>query len=105
MIIKSAVIPSSGDTSPEVDLGVHRLVGIILPGTFTGTALTFLMSDASGGTFVAVNNDSGLISKTVAANKYLPVNPDDFLGIRFIKVKSGSTEGAARTVKLVTQRP
>lgn len=96
-----ATIANGQTTSPQVDMMEHVLCGIFLPAAFTGTALTFLASDVTGGTFVSVRDgDGAAITKTVAAGQYAPVDPADFAGIRFLKVVSNAAEGGARTLKL-----
>jgi hypothetical protein len=97
---KSAVIANGGTASAEVDLGEFLLVGVSTP-TLTGTALSFTVATATGGTFKALEKDDGnAYSLTVESNKYYPVNPDHFRGVRFLKAVSGSAEGAERTLTL-----
>lgn len=101
---KSATIAASGTTSAEVDLEGTTLCGLIMPATFTGTTITFQMSDDSGGTFVLMHDGAGAsYSKTVATSKYIPLNPADFAGMRYIKLVSGSTESSQRVIKLATR--
>ena len=98
-------IASGQTTSGEADLSNGRtLAGIIMPGTFTGTALTFTAYDSSGGTFNAIYGDTGTaISVTCAASRYIAVDPAVFAGVRYLKVVSGSSEGGNRTVRLVVR--
>ena len=101
-VLKNAVIANGGTASAEVDLGVDgfMLVGISTP-TLTGTALTFQVATASGGTFRTLEKDDGnAYTLVVESSKYYPINPDHFLGVRFLKVVSGSAEGAERTLIL-----
>lgn len=98
-------IANSGTTSTQIDLKDKTLLGLFMPSAFTGTAITFLASQASGGTDVTVTDGAGAdYSITVAPSKYVPVDPNKFLGVRFLKVKSGSTELAARTVGIASRR-
>ena len=99
--LTNAVIANGGTVSAEVDLGDgFMLVGVSTP-TLTGTALTFQVATASGGTYRAMEKDDGnAYSLTVESSKYYPVNPDHFLGVRFLKVVSGSAECAERTLIL-----
>ena len=94
------VIDSSETTSAEVDCRGMTLCGVYMPAAFTGTALSFEAS-ADGTTFVSVEDgDGSAVSKTVSASKYIKLDPADFAGVRFIKVVSGSTESAERTLTL-----
>ncbi len=98
-------ISSSGTDSTEADLSNGRtLVGVIMPATFTGVALTFSVSDASGGTYnVLYGTDGNAYSYTVAAARHIALDPAVFAGVRYLKVISGSTELGARTVRLVVR--
>jgi hypothetical protein len=96
-----AVVIANGDTeSGVINTGGMCLCGIFLPAAFTGTALTFEACDTSAGTFVPVmSTTSGTaLSYTVAQGTYCAVDPKDFQGIRFLKLISGSSEAAARTL-------
>ena len=79
--------------------GGLSLVGIFIPAGFTGTALTFEAS-VDGISFFPVNStESGTsLSYVVAESTYCSINPDTFYGINYLIVKSGSNEGADRTL-------
>ncbi len=93
-------IAISQTKSAAIDMKGMCLVGIKLPAAFTGTALTFEMCDTVDGTYVAVKNTTSgtALSYTVAQGTYAAIDPKDFQGIRFLKIVSGSTEAAARTL-------
>ena len=98
---EEVVISSGGATSAAVDLRGTTLTGIYLPATFTGTALTFSASTSLDGTYLPVYDGAGsAISKTVAQGQYIKISPVDFAGIQYLKIISGSTEGADRTLTL-----
>lgn len=99
----SVVIASGQTSSGAVDLQGTTLVGIQLPATFTGTALTFTAATAIGGTYQAVYSSGSAYSVTVAQGKFIALDPSVFAGIRFIKIVSGSSEGGARTLELATR--
>lgn len=95
----------SGDTvSGAADLSGKSLVGFYLPATMDGTAITFQIADEDGGTFIAVHDGAGAaLSKTVAQNTFVPLNPADTAGWQHIKLVSGTTETADRVIKLVSR--
>lgn len=98
---EGCTIAISQTDSSEVDLRGMTLCGIHLPAAFTGTALTFKAATASGGTFQSVVDGAGAaVSKTVAQGQYVKLDPADFAGIQFIKIVSGSSEAAERTLTL-----
>lgn len=94
----SKTIPISQTESDALVTGGLTLCGIQLPATFTGTAISFEMCDTIGGTYVPMYNSAGAISYTVAASRYIAVDPKDFQGVQFLKIKSNATELAARTL-------
>jgi len=102
-VSQSAVTIASGQTaSGEADLGGATLVGVMLPGALTGTTVTFTAALTPGGTHNPVTGSNGsALSYTVAAGKYLAVDPALFHGVQFLKVVSGSAEGADRSITLV----
>lgn len=97
---RPVLIASGGTESAAINLKGLCLVGILLPATFTGTTLTFEACDTEAGTFVPVKTGTGgsALSYTVAQATYAAIDPKDFQGINFLKIKSGSTEGADRTL-------
>lgn len=107
-VISSVVIANGQSLSGEVDLTNFDLVGVIMPSAWTAAALTFSMSDVTGGTAKSVRDSAGAeVSYTVAADQYIIVNQahrDAFAG--FLKLRSGTAgvpvaQGAARTIQLV----
>ena len=94
-------VASSATTSAEVDLGGTEIVGLQMPAAFTGTTLKFLVSTATGGTYQTLTDGAGAdVSKTVAQGKYVGIDPTLFRGIRFVKLVSGSSEGADRVINV-----
>jgi hypothetical protein len=100
----TATIASGASTSAAVDLNGYTLVGLVMPSAFTGTTMTFTMSP-NDGTYVSITNAGGTaLSATVAASKCILFTPGDFVGVRFIKLVSGSSEGAGRTITLALRK-
>lgn len=101
----TAVIASGQTTSGEIDLAGCDLCGLFMPASFTGTTIKIQAAPASGGTFVTVQDGAGSdYSLAVAASKYIPVsNLAIVAGLRFIKLVSGSSEGADRTITLAAR--
>lgn len=97
----TAVIPSAQTTSGEVDLRNSILVGFWCPAAMTGTTITATCAPVAGGTHGAILG----FSKTFVANQYIPLDPKDMQGVRFIKLVSNASEGAQRTLVLATRAP
>lgn len=101
----SFTIASSGTVSSALDLKENTLVGLLMPSAFTGTTLTFQAATSAGGTYrEVVGTDGNAISFTVAAAKYVVIQPAVLAGVRFLKIVSGSAEGAARTVTAIWRK-
>lgn len=102
----SAVIANGATTSGEVAVpDGFDLAGIFAP-VCTGVALTFTAAVASGGTFVAVaDGANSAVSKTISGTAhYMALDPLLFQGLQFIKLVSGSAEGAERTFTLIFRK-
>jgi hypothetical protein len=98
----SVTIASGQTTSPEIDLAGTTLVGILFP-TITSTTVKFQAASVSGGTYATLVDGAGNdISKTIASGKYLPLDPVNFRGVQFLKLIFGSSEGADRTLTLIS---
>jgi hypothetical protein len=98
VVYPSVAIANGQQESAAIQTHGLSLCGIQLPAAFTGTAVTFEACDTVGGTYLPVYNAGGQVSYTVAASRYIAIDPKDFYGIQFLKIKSGSAEAAARTL-------
>lgn len=94
-------IANGDQESSAIDCQGFVLCGIFFPAAFTGTTLTFEISDLLAGTYVPLKNTTSgtSLSYTIAQGTFAAIDPKDFQGVRFLKVKSGSAEGASRTLK------
>ena len=98
---ETVTIASSETDSTAIDCGGMVFTGFILPATFTGTAVTFKVSDDNSTFYALKGSDGNDISYTVAqGNAYAVENAVLFAGWRWIKIISGSSEGAERTIKV-----
>lgn len=99
-------IASGAALSSAVDLSGTSLVAIQMPSAWTTANLTFQASDA-GTTYNNVYNDAGTeYSVTAGGARYIITDPTEFIGIRYLKLRSGTAgttvaQGAARTVTFV----
>ena len=102
VFVNRDVTISSGQTaSSSVDLLGRGLVGMILPAAFTGATITFQMS-TDNSTFYAIYNTSNTqLSATVTQGRAYFFTPGDFIAARYLKLVSGSAEGADRTITLI----
>lgn len=86
-------IPTDADgQSDAVPLYGRTPVGIYMPGTWTTGNLTFRACDTEAGTFVNMYSTAGSeLTVTAAASLYLPLDPVNFHGVRFLIVRSGTS--------------
>lgn len=98
---RTTTILSGATASAAVQLEEASICGIRTPAALTGVALTFTCSDTAGGTFDPVMTAAGAAyTLTVAASRYTVADPLVFLGVKWVKVVSGSAEGADRIITL-----
>jgi hypothetical protein len=90
-------IANSQTVSDSVDTGPCELVGAEFPSTLTGASVTFQVSEDNT-TFVPLYWEGTEVQFTVAASRGLSWDPAKFAGWRYVKIVSGSAEGAERTI-------
>lgn len=101
-----ATIANGQSLSDAIDLGGLRLVSIVMPSAWTAANLTFQVSH-DGTTYNNLYDAGGSeVTTTAAASRYIYLDPAFWSGIRFLKVRSGTSgaavaQGAERLVTLV----
>lgn len=105
---QTATISNGASLSGAIDLAGKTLLGIHMPSAWTTANLTFSVSE-DGVTYDDLYDNVGT-EKTIiaAASRYIFTTPADLVGIRFVKVRSGTAsvpvnQGAARAITLVTK--
>jgi hypothetical protein len=100
---QSVTIAASGTTSSSVTIDSGRTVlAIRTPASLDGTAFTFQASDDEGNNFYALYNGGTQYSVNVGTSRYVALSPDVMLGVRYFRIVSGSTETAARSIKVIS---
>ena len=77
------------------------MLAVLTPTALTGTEFKFQAS-TDGNNFFALYNGATEYSVTVAASRYVSLNTEVMAGVRFLKVVSGSSEAAARTISVMS---
>ncbi|MBN9433981.1 MAG: hypothetical protein J0I45_16235 [Bosea sp.] len=101
-------IASGESLSDAADFGSGKLVGIIIPGSWTTASLTFSAS-ADGTTFKDLYDDAverAIPSGSVLADHFIALDYRNWLMVKALKVRSGAagvpvTQGADRVITLV----
>lgn len=107
-VVIPAIIANGASLSDGIRLGRGALSRIVMPAEFTGTALTFQTS-YDGVTFNNLFNHEGTeYSVVAAAGRSIIVPMVDFLGVRVLKIRSGTSaaptaQAAERAFQLVVQ--
>jgi hypothetical protein len=105
-LITFTIANNASLSDAAVNLGGVRCAGIVMPAAWTAASLTFLVS-VDGATYYPLYVSASEFAVTVAASQYVALNPDNFTGIRFLQIRSGTVgspvnQGAERTVMVVT---
>jgi hypothetical protein len=103
----TVTIANGASLSGAVDIGGRKLVAIDMPSAWTAAALTFQAS-ADGVTYDDMYDGATERSLTVAASRYMMLNIGDWVGARYLKIRSGTSgtpvnQGGARTITLMVQ--
>lgn len=100
-------IADAATISGAVDLGGLELVGLFIPSSFDGAAITLQTASSLSGTYVSAKDESGSdISFTAGADSYIAIsNLTLTAGLRFIKLVSDTAQsGAAATITLALRQ-
>ena len=98
----TVTIASSGTVSQTFTAeGGRTVLTLRTPSTLNGTEFKFQAS-TDGDNFFALYNGSTEYAVTVAASRYIALNPEVMAGVRHLKVVSGSSEAALRTIGIVS---
>lgn len=103
----TVTIANGASLSGAVDLGGRKLVAIIMPDAWTAAGLTF-QGSVDGTNFFNVYDGATERALTVSASYYSAFNIADWVGFRWIKVRSGTAgsavnQAAERVLTLVVQ--
>ena len=104
----TATIANGASLSSAIALGAGVPLGLQMPASFTGTAITFQTSH-DGMTYQNLYDDAGNeISVTVAASQNVSLPASVMAAWRFLKIRSGTAgsptaEGGARTLTLINR--
>lgn len=103
----SATIANGASLSAAIDLGDSRaLAAIVMPASWTTANLTFQASP-DGTSYFDLYDGGAERSVTASTSRVIAVTIVDWLGLRYLKIRSGTsgtpvTQGADRTLTLIT---
>jgi len=96
--VKTLTIANGGTTSTTLDARQFAMFGLAVPAAFTGTAISFLVSNVSGGTFQALYDSLGVVVSMAVTQGRSYDLPSALAAWPFIQIVSNGAEGGARTL-------
>lgn len=105
---ETVVIANGASLSSEADLKGRKLVGILMPASWTAATITFQSRPTAAHTATNVYDAGTERSIAVDASRFHMVDIEDWMGVRFLAIRSGTAgaavnQGAERTLTLVLQ--
>lgn len=102
----TALIANGASLSGAIDMGGRTLAGIQIPAAWTAADMTFMASFDGVNYFILRDQTGTEVQLTVAANYLIHTTLASWQGIRYLKVRSGTSgapvnQGADRTITLV----
>ena len=105
---ETVTISSGQSLSAAFPCGGMRLVGLQMPASWTAAVITFQASKSATGTFGDVRNADGseFSVNVVAGTDWIALDPIDFFGMKYIKIRSGTSatpvaQGADRQISAI----
>lgn len=86
-----STIPVSQTKSEIIRLQGTTVAGVYIPAVFTGLSITF-ESSYDGINFFPIYDGGSVLSVVVDILKYIPLSPQLFYGVRFLKIVSSIPE-------------
>lgn len=97
-----ATILNGQTESSIVDLKGTTSAVLYIPASFTGTSISFQTSFDNGDTFFVLQDGNGNpVSPSVSPSISVPLSPQQFYGIRLLKIVSGSAEVGDKIITVV----
>lgn len=99
----TVTIANAGTTSTTLILeGGRTALAVVTPAALTGSTFTFQASADEGTTFSALYNGGTQYSVAVNTSRYIALDRDVFAGVKYLRIVSGSSEAAARTIGVIS---
>jgi hypothetical protein len=100
-----ATVLASTTLSNGIYLGEYRITEILCPIT-ASTSISFEVSDDGQNwfTYKTTANANILVTKTAGSASMHQINPSICAGFKYVRVRTGSTEGANRVFTLLATR-
>ena len=106
--VSTVTIANGASISTGLSMDAERIpLAIITPAALTTTSLSFQASDDGGNTWRPLYNEGTQYTITTVVNesRHHALARQPFEGVNLIRIVSGSTEGAQRSIKIVSGLP
>lgn len=105
-VSRTVSIANGASLSGAVEIDDGSVNGIITPAAWTTANLTLQGSYDKENFFNVYDVDGNEVTINADASRYIILNPSDFLGMKALKIRSGTsgspvTQGAARSLTVV----
>lgn len=102
-VVLEKILADGQTKTASINVLERELLGIYIPAGFSGTAITFEASEDDSVFKVMKDWDGNTISLTVAADTYVGLDTQLFLGVAYCKLVSGTAQSGEVTFKLITR--
>lgn len=105
---QTVTIANGASLSDAADIEAKTLIAIDMPSSWTTANLT-LQASIDNSTWDNVFDSTGTeVTISAAASRFILLNPADYVSVRYLKVRSGTSgtpvnQGGARTITLVVR--
>ena len=101
-LTNTVTIANGGTVSTTLSLigSPRQPLAIITPAALTGTTFTFQAS-ADDVTYAPLYFEGTAVSIAVSTSRFISLDRNEFEGVKYLRIVSGSTEAAARTIGVV----
>lgn len=108
LVSTGATIANGTSLSATVDIGGTTLAGIVMPAAWDAANLTFQASHDGTSFNNLYDALGGEKTVTAAASRFIALDPADFAGVRYLKLRSGTSgtpvnQTVNRTVTLLSR--
>ena len=96
---RNVTISDAGTTSTSVTFkDHHRPVGLFIPASFEPTSIAFEVSPNGTDFYDMYKTDGTEYTVTVASSRFIPLPPQDFIGVQELRIVAGSAVTGDATI-------
>jgi hypothetical protein len=89
----TVTVADAATDSGAIDIADREVCGVTVPTGLEGTTLGFKVATALAGTYNPLMSAGAAVSLTIAASRYIALDPALFRGVRFLKLVLAAQTG------------